>query len=47
MEIIVICPDTVFGIITKTFDNMVDALKWVDICLINDLKVVEVTITQA
>jgi hypothetical protein len=33
-------PNTIFGDITRKFDSYSDALKWVEICLENDLKVI-------
>ncbi len=44
MKIIVTCPDTVFGDLVKSFDSYVDALIWVETCILNQIKVV---ITQA
>ena len=44
MEIIVTCPDTVFGVITRIFGSMAEALQFVEVCILNDL---EVVITQA
>ncbi len=40
MRIIVINPDTIFGVITKTFDNYKDAMIWVETCLANRVKCV-------
>lgn len=40
MKIIVTCPETIFGEIVKTFDNYVDAMKWVETCISNDVKVI-------
>jgi hypothetical protein len=40
MQIIVTCPETIFGVVVKTFDNYIDAMKWIEVCLSNDLKVV-------
>ena len=38
MKIIVTNPDTIFGVITKSFDNYKDAMIWVEICISNDVK---------
>ena len=40
MKITVTCPDTIFGTIVKSFDSLPDALRFVEICLMNDLKVI-------
>jgi len=40
MKIIVTCPETIFGVIEKTFDNYTDAMKWVEVCISNDVKVI-------
>ena len=40
MKIIVICPNTIFGDIVTSFDNYIEAMKWVEVCVSNDLKVV-------
>ena len=40
MEIVVTCPETIFGEIVKTFDNYKDAMVWVETCLANHVKVV-------
>ena len=40
MKITVTNPDTIFGVIVKTFDNYPDALNWIATCLANDLKVI-------
>jgi len=45
MEIVVICPNTIFGVITRIFGSMAEALEFVEVCLNNDLKV-EVTQTR-
>ena len=33
-------PGTIFGDITRKFDSYPEALKWIEICLENDLKVI-------
>ena len=40
MQITVTCPETIFGEVVKTFDNYIDAMKWVEVCLANDVKVI-------
>jgi hypothetical protein len=40
MQIIVTCPDTIFGEIVKIFNSYLDAMKWVEVCIANDVKVV-------
>jgi hypothetical protein len=40
MKITVTCPGTIFGSVEKTFDNYVEAMKWVEICVANDLQVI-------
>jgi hypothetical protein len=40
MKITVTCPDTIFGVIVKSFDNYIEAMKWVEVCISNDLKVI-------
>ena len=40
MKITVTCPDTIFGAVVKSFGNYTDAMKWVETCLANDLKVI-------
>ena len=40
MKIIVTCPETIFGVIIKNFDNYIDAMKWVEVCISNDVKVI-------
>ena len=40
MKIVVTCPETIFGEIVKTFDTYVDAMKWVETCVANNVKVV-------
>lgn len=40
MKIIVTNPETIFGVIVKTFDNYVDAMKWVEVCISNDVKTI-------
>jgi hypothetical protein len=40
MKITVTCPDTIFGVIVKSFDNYTDALIWVEVCISNDVKVI-------
>jgi hypothetical protein len=40
MKIIVICPNTIFGDIVTSFDNYIEAMDWVKICLSNGLRVV-------
>ena len=39
MKITVTCPDTIFGVISKTFGDYIEAMKWIEVCLLNDLKV--------
>jgi hypothetical protein len=44
MKITVTNPDTVFGTIVKVFDDCVDAMKWVKVCLDNGVQcIVETT----
>lgn len=38
MKIIVTCPDTIFGDIVTSFDNYIEAMKWVEVCVSNGLK---------
>jgi len=40
MKIKVIVNDTIFGDIVREFSDYYEAMKWVEICLWNDLKVV-------
>ena len=40
MKIIVTNPDTIFGEITKHFDNQYAAMDWVKVCLANHVKCV-------
>ena len=40
MKIKVIVNDTIFGDIVRDFNDYYEAMKWVEICLWNDLKVV-------
>jgi len=40
MQITVINPETIFGVVKKTFDNYIDAMKWIEVCLLNDLKTI-------
>jgi len=40
MKITVTNPYTIFGIVVKSFDNYVDAMKWIEVCLDNDLECV-------
>jgi len=38
MKITVTNPETIFGVITKTFDNYKDAMIWVETCIANNVK---------
>lgn len=40
MKITVTCPETIFGEVVHSFDNYIEAMKWIEVCLSNDLKVV-------
>ena len=40
MKITVTNPETIFGVVIKSFDNYIDAMKWIEVCLANDLKVI-------
>ena len=40
MKITVTCPNTIFGVIVKTFDTDTEALEWARVCIANDLEVI-------
>jgi|APGre2960657404_1045060.scaffolds.fasta_scaffold253048_3 hypothetical protein len=39
-KIVVTCPETIFGVIVRTFDNYKEAMKWIEVCVSNDVKIV-------
>jgi hypothetical protein len=48
MKIIVTNPHTIFGAVVKSFDNYAEAMKWVEVCLDNDLScMVECVVEKA
>ena len=38
-KIVVTCPETIFGVIVKIFDTDTEALKWIAVCITNDVKI--------